>query len=141
VQEALPADSAPPQIDQTPRGNETILIVEDEDQVRELGAEALEMLGYLVLTASSAEDAIAVSSGHPGPIHLLLSDVVLPQMDGWSLFEVIGSKRHGMKSLFVSGYTENFIVHHGVLDPGVNFLSKPFSVDSLARKVREILDR
>jgi YesN/AraC family two-component response regulator len=62
-------------------------------------------------------------------------------MDGWSLFEVIGSKRHGMKSLFVSGYTENFIVHHGVLDPGVNFLSKPFSVDSLARKVREILDR
>jgi two-component system, cell cycle sensor histidine kinase and response regulator CckA len=122
-----------------PTGAETILLVEDEDLVRELSREVLESLGYVPLAARDAQQAIAISHQHKGPIHLLLTDVVLPKMDGRSLFGVLSKERPEMKSLFVSGYTEDFIVHHGVLDRGVNFLQKPFTVDSLAKKVREVL--
>lgn len=124
-----------------PHGGETVLIVEDEEMVRDLTAEALDMLGYSVLAASDPAAAKAVSSDHDGPIHLLLTDVVLPGMDGRSLFEKLSPQRPKMKVLYVSGYTENFVVHHGILDAGVNFLPKPFTVDGLAQKVREVLDR
>jgi len=139
--EPLPAAPVQTEIERTPTGTETIMLVEDEDAVRLLAVEALEMLGYQVLSACSPAEALAIGSEHRGQIHLLLSDVVLPQMDGRSLYEIMRQQRAEMKALFVSGYTENFIVHHGMLDPGVSFLPKPFSVDGLARRVRQVLDQ
>ncbi|MGO9122735.1 MAG: PAS domain S-box protein [Desulfomonilaceae bacterium] len=121
-------------------GTETILIVEDEEIVRDLTSEVLQMLGYKVLQAGNPEEAARVSKLHGGPIHLMLSDVVLPQMDGKRLYKLLAPLFPGMKVLFVSGYAENAIVHHGVLDPGVNFLHKPFTVEALTKMVRKILD-
>jgi two-component system, cell cycle sensor histidine kinase and response regulator CckA len=130
-----------PEGDKTqPLGTETLLVVEDEEAVRNLTCEALEMLGYSTLSAGDPRQAIAASDCYEGQIHLLLSDVVLPQMDGRSLYKILSAARPDMKVLYVSGYTEDFIVHHGVLDQGVHFLAKPFTVETLARKVRIILD-
>jgi two-component system, cell cycle sensor histidine kinase and response regulator CckA len=123
-----------------PRGNETVLVVEDEEIVRKLACEALEILGYRTLSAPDPGAAIEICSTHQGPIELLLTDVVLPQMDGRRLFDALSSQRPDLKVLYVSGYTENFIVHHGVLDKGLHFMQKPFNVNNLARKVREVLD-
>jgi len=114
--------------------------VEDEEIVRELAGEALSMLGYQTLSAANPNEAIDICNAHEGTIHLLLTDVVLPQMDGKTLYDRVSSARTNLKVLYVSGYTENFIVHHGVLDKDVHFMQKPFNLDSLARKVREILD-
>jgi two-component system, cell cycle sensor histidine kinase and response regulator CckA len=124
-----------------PDGDETILVVEDEEIVRVLACDALGMLGYRVLSAADPAEAMAVSDGHDGPIHLLLTDVVLPGMDGQSLFKKLVSSRPNLNVLYVSGYTENFIVHHGVLDRGVDFLQKPFTVEGLGHKIRTVLDR
>ncbi|MEW6531869.1 MAG: PAS domain S-box protein [Thermodesulfobacteriota bacterium] len=121
-------------------GTETILVVEDEAIVRDLVSEALTMLGYSILAASDPDEAVAMSTNHAGPIHLLVTDVVLPKMDGKSLCSFLSLTRPEMKVLYVSGYTENFIVHRGVLDHGVHFMQKPFTVDDLAAKVREVLD-
>jgi two-component system, cell cycle sensor histidine kinase and response regulator CckA len=123
-----------------PHGNETVLVVEDEEIVRKLACEALEVLGYRTLSAPDPRTAIEICSSHQGPIELLLTDVVLPQMDGRRLFEALSSVRPDLKVLYVSGYTENFIVHHGVLDKGLHFMQKPFNLNRLAGKVREILD-
>jgi two-component system, cell cycle sensor histidine kinase and response regulator CckA len=124
-----------------PFGSETILLVEDEETVRDLAGEALEMLGYCVLRASSPTEAIGIAANHTGVIDLLLTDVVLPQMDGKTLYERLATNRSEMKVLYVSGYTENFIVHRGILDSEVSFLQKPFTLDSIARKVRTVLDQ
>jgi PAS domain S-box-containing protein len=124
-----------------PRGNETILVVEDDEPVRKLACEALEILGYQTLSASDPPEAIAMCDTYDGRIDLLMTDVVLPHMDGRSLFRALSEKRPDLKVLYVSGYTENFIVHHGVLDKGLPFMQKPFNVDSLARKVRQAIDR
>jgi CheY-like chemotaxis protein len=121
-------------------GSETILVVEDEETVRTLTCEALELLGYCVLSAQESEQAVVISDGHAGPIHLLLTDVILPKMDGRSLYKELASARPDMKVLYMSGYTDNFIVHHGMLDQGVHFLAKPFNLDALARKVRDVLE-
>lgn len=123
-----------------PGGEETVLIVEDEVVVRDLACEALDILGYSALAAADPREAIAISDNHPGPIHLLLTDVVLPIMDGRSLYHRLSKSRPELKALFMSGYTENFIVHHGVLDRDVHFLRKPFTMDSLAHKIRLVLD-
>jgi two-component system cell cycle sensor histidine kinase/response regulator CckA len=122
------------------KGSETILIVEDEELVRELTSEALQALGYTILEAGDPAEAKKIGEERDGPLHLLLTDVVLPQMDGKKLFGLLSPLFPDMRVLYVSGYTENAIVHHGVLDAGVQFLQKPFTVDALARKVREILD-
>ena len=122
------------------RGTETILVVEDEEIVRELTSEVLQALGYKVLQAADPREAANVSKMHQGPIHLMLTDVVLPQMDGKRLYALLSPLFPGMKALFVSGYAENAIVHHGVLDAGLNFLHKPFTVEALTQKVRKILD-
>jgi two-component system cell cycle sensor histidine kinase/response regulator CckA len=122
------------------RGDETILVVEDEEYVRNLVCEALTMLGYSLLCAADPKEAVALCRAYKGPIHLLLTDVILPHMDGKSLFQKMVSYRPGLKVLYVSGYTENFIVQHGVLDEGVQFMHKPFDIDSLAGKVRAVLD-
>jgi PAS domain S-box-containing protein len=120
-------------------GTETVLVVEDDEIVLRLACEALEILGYTVLSASHPLEAVQIGKEYQGPIQLLLTDVVLPQMDGPSLFRVLLHERPTLKVLYVSGYASNFIVHHGVLDPGVHFLQKPFTVEDLAAKIRETL--
>lgn len=123
-----------------PRGMETVLVVEDEDMVRELACDALRLLGYVILEASDPQEALDLCLQHNGVIHLLLTDVVLPKMDGRSLFNSISSTRPAIKVLYMSGYTDDAIVHRGVLAPDVHFLQKPFTMDGLAQKVREALD-
>ncbi len=134
--EAIGAQATTPQF----TGKETILVVEDEEIVRQLTSEVLETLGYKVLQCRDPGEAMTVSDAHKDPIHLLLTDVVLPQMDGRTLFGFLSPLFPDMRVLYVSGYAENAIVHHGVLDAGVKFLQKPFTVGSLAKKVREVLD-
>ncbi len=123
------------------RGTETILLVEDEPALRMMARQILESKGYRVLEARSGDDALAVAEQHRGPVHLLLSDVIMPGMSGRELAEhLTTSLRRDMKVLYMSGYTDNAIVHHGVLDPGIHFLQKPFTPSALANKVREVLD-
>jgi nitrogen-specific signal transduction histidine kinase/CheY-like chemotaxis protein len=124
-----------------PRGTETILVVEDEDEVREVAVRILSGQGYKVLEATKGIDAFLICTEHDGPIHLLLTDVVMPKMSGRELAETLMSIRPGIKVLYMSGYTDNAIVHHGVLETGVDFIQKPFAVDALARKVRDVLDK
>ncbi len=121
-------------------GGETILVVEDEEGVRTLAAYILRERGYNVLESASPHDAVAISEARKEPIHLLLTDVVMPGMSGRRLAEHLTFSHRGMAVLYMSGYTDTAIVHHGVLEPGTPFLNKPFTPDALARKVREVLD-
>jgi len=116
--------------------------VEDEIEVRKLVAEILKGQGYRVIEASDGEEAIKVAQKNSGnKIHLLLTDVVMPGMSGRELAEMLAPQHPGLRILYMSGYTDNAIVNHGVLDEGVNYIQKPFTLDALARKVREVLDR
>ncbi|MDE3118803.1 MAG: PAS domain S-box protein, partial [Nitrospirota bacterium] len=121
-------------------GTETILLVEDEESVRALAREALEEAGFRVLDARHGSEALTVSRQHQGAIHLLLTDVVMPEMSGRVLADRLAPQRPALKVLYMSGYTDNAIVHQGVLDPGTHFLHKPFSPEALVRKVRAVLD-
>ncbi len=123
------------------RGSETIFVVEDEEVVRNLVIRILKELGYRVLEAAQGVDVFPVADEHEGPIHLLLTDVVMPKISGRELAERLASLRPGIKVLYMSGYTDNAIAHHGILDKGMNFIQKPFTVEGLARKVREVLDK
>ena len=123
-----------------PRGHETILLVEDEPSVLKLARNLLEGYGYAVLAARSPGEAIDIARQHPGEIHLLMTDVVMPDMNGRDLANNLLSRHPSLKCLFMSGYTANVIVHHGVLDEGLLFIQKPFSARDLAVKVREALD-
>ncbi len=123
-----------------PQGRgETILIVEDDAPVLGLARRTLENLGYGVLTSANPVDAIAIARDHDGEIHLLVTDVVLPEMSGKDLGVEISKIRPAIQILYMSGYTANVIAHQGVLDEGVHFIGKPFTPDSLARKVRDVL--
>ena len=123
------------------RGDETILVVEDDDRVRGLVVTELRTLGYTVLSASSPADALKLTQSQKTPIDLLLTDVVLPVISGRTLAEQLSAERPDLRVLFMSGYTDSAIARHGVLEPGVSFLQKPFSKQALASKVREILSR
>ncbi len=128
--------------DSLPRGNETVLLAEDEQEVRLLAHRLLSQQGYRVLEATNGEEALRVAQDYAGEkIHLLLTDVVMPQMGGKELADQLKILRPDVKVLYVSGYTDNAIVHQGVLDPGTHFLQKPFSPKTLSDKVREVLDR
>lgn len=122
------------------QGSETILVVEDEESVLLLARTALEGLGYTVLAERTPADAIRTAKNHAGELHLLLTDVVMPGMDGRQLAERLRAFRPDLKCLFMSGYTSNVIAHSGVLEPGVAFIQKPFSLSDLAEKVRQALE-
>jgi PAS domain S-box-containing protein len=127
--------------EELPRGNETILIVEDEEEVRKLAGKILERQGYKILEASQGDDALRISERHGGPIDLILVDVIMPGMSCSELAKHLKSPHPKMKVLYMSGYTDNAIVRHGVLEKGVNYIQKPFTMEGLARKVREVLDK
>jgi CheY-like chemotaxis protein len=135
-----PAEKAVAAADKNLRGTETVLIAEDEASILNLGASILTQYGYTVLAAKNPFEALALAKHHDGPIHLLVTDVVMPRMSGKELQKTLCAIRPETKCLFMSGYTANAIAHHGVLDVGVYFLQKPFSVTDMAEKVREVLD-
>jgi PAS domain S-box-containing protein len=122
-------------------GSETILLVEDDTQVRDLAFEILMEHGYTVLKAQNGKEALKVSALHEGSINLLLTDVVMPEMNGKDLFFNLRKAYPKMKVIYMSGYTENIISHHGVLDEGLQFIQKPFTVYNLAAKVRDVLTK
>lgn len=123
----------------TMRGQETVILVEDEPALLKLTKRMLERLGYQVLAASGPAEAIRIAAEHPGKIDLLMTDVVMPEMNGRDLALRLLSSKAGLKCLFMSGYTSNVIAHHGVLDKNVHFLPKPFSLKDLSEKIREVL--
>ena len=123
-----------------PGGTETVLLVEDAAAVRAVTKQVLERQGYTVLEAEDGEAALRLAHAHRGPIHLLLTDVVMPQLSGRELAERLAPLRPETRILYASGYTDDSVVRHGVLESGTAYLQKPFSPESLARKVREVLD-
>jgi CheY-like chemotaxis protein len=141
VPEAKPDQPEAEQAYDQYNGVETILAVEDDGTVRNIIVRILEDRGYTVLAAANGREAIKVANGYSGTIHLLLSDVIMPLMGGKELSQRISELRPGIRTVFMSGYTDNSIVHHGVLDPGVEFIQKPFSPLTLEKNVREVLDK
>ena len=133
-------DIKPSTVTKRATGTETILVVEDEEALRKVALRTLGAAGYKVLTASDGDDALLKSTQHAGDIHLLLTDVVMPRMSGRVLAQNLLRARPAIKVLYMSGYTDNAIVHHGVLDAGTQFLAKPFTSAALMEKVREVLD-
>jgi PAS domain S-box-containing protein len=128
-------------VDSTPaRGAETVLVVEDQKQVLDIACGILTRWGYNVIGAESGEEALKLAAAHEGPIHLVLTDVIMTGMNGRELHVRLNAERPGIKALYMSGYTSDVIGHHGVLDEGVHFIQKPFSLQSLASKVRDVLD-
>jgi len=125
---------------QNQRGHETILVVEDNEMVRRMACHILQRQGYQVLSAATPGECLQLASEHQGPLHMVLTDVIMPGINGRQLYERLIAIRPGVKALFMSGYTQNVIAHQGVLEEGVNFLQKPFSPQSLTSKVREVLD-
>jgi PAS domain S-box-containing protein len=140
VDAPIEAVAPPPQPGGTLAGTETVLLAEDDELLRPLARGLLHKLGYTVLDAGSAEEALALARAHADPIHLLVADVVMPGESGRQLARRLAELRPDMRVLYTSGYTDDAIVHHGMLEPGLNYLQKPFTPAALARKVREVLD-
>jgi CheY-like chemotaxis protein len=139
----VPDPAAVPGMDKHPQGptggSETVLLVEDEESVRELVRETLKARGYTVIEASDGISGMRVAEEYPGKIEILITDVVMPGMSGRELAKRITAARPDIKVLYLSGYTEDAIIHEGALEPGTAFLQKPFTLQVLARKVREVL--
>jgi two-component system cell cycle sensor histidine kinase/response regulator CckA len=132
-----PAAVAPPALR---RGSETILLVEDDALVRKVVCSILRRNGYNVLDAASGGEALLISSEFPAEIHLLLTDVVMPQMNGRDLADQLAPQRPGMGVLFTSGHSDDTMIRTGVLNKGMDFLQKPYTHDGMLRKLREVLD-
>jgi two-component system cell cycle sensor histidine kinase/response regulator CckA len=124
----------------TSRGGETVLVVDDEAAVRSAVWEILQPTGYIVLEAGSGDEALQICAGREGPIHLLLTDVMMPGMSGPELAQLLARMRPEMRVLYMSGYSDNALIRCGVVEEGTAFLQKPFTPDALAHKVREVLD-
>jgi DNA-binding NtrC family response regulator len=118
---------------------ETILLVEDEEMVRKLACDILREKGYQVLVGKNGEEAVGICKEHLGQIDLMLTDVVMPEMNGRRLAEIVQPIQQNMKVVYMSGYTDDAIVHHGVLEPGTNFIEKPFTAETLTSTIREVL--
>jgi len=127
--------------EELPRGSETVLVVEDEEEVRKVAARILRGQGYKVLEASNGADTLMICKEQKEPIHLILTDVVMPKMSGCELAKCISSIRPEIKVLYMSGYTDNTITHNGILEEGMKYIQKPFTMGALAGKVREVLDK
>jgi response regulator RpfG family c-di-GMP phosphodiesterase len=134
-----PARAAIASTDSTEKGWETVLLVEDEDAVRALAREVLRRSSYVVLEASHGLDALRLAERHPDPIHLLVTDVVMPHMSGRELADKLAEVRPKTRVLFMSGYTDHAAMHSH-LTPGAAFLQKPFTPEAFARRVRNMLD-
>jgi two-component system, cell cycle sensor histidine kinase and response regulator CckA len=132
--------AAPGAVAVAPRGTETVLLVEDDAGVRGVAQVALRMHGYVVLEADSGSDAIRAAEEHAGPIHILLTDVVMPGMGGREVAGAVRARRPEIKVVYMSGYTDDAVVRHGIVEATDAFLQKPFAPLSLARKVRAVLD-
>jgi two-component system, cell cycle sensor histidine kinase and response regulator CckA len=128
------------EISDAPTGTETVLLVEDEEAVLGIYKTMLKKLGYTILSANNTADAVELAQKYEDDIHILLTDVVMPGSGGSNLWKKLSVIRPGMKCLFMSGYTFDVISKQGVLEEGVNYLQKPFSIETLARKMREVLD-
>jgi CheY-like chemotaxis protein len=131
---------APPPVARARAEAQTVLVVEDADALRELARRLLQRQGYTVLVAGNAAEALQLFERNAS-IDVLLTDVVMPGASGPELTRQLVKRQPGLKVIYMSGYTEEAIVHHGVLDPGIAFLHKPFTSETLGRKVREVLDR
>ncbi|HZZ77398.1 MAG TPA: ATP-binding protein, partial [Gemmataceae bacterium] len=140
ILDAQPSTKAHSGLHAIPRGNETILLVEDEDSVRSLARHVLETCGYRVIEAANGEEGAREFERHEGPIHLLVSDVVMPYLGGRGLADRLRALKPMLKILFLSGYSADDTAQHGITDPGFAHLQKPFTIRSLAQKVRDILD-
>jgi signal transduction histidine kinase/ActR/RegA family two-component response regulator len=140
VTETATGEAAAGGSDETPRGSETILLVEDQGDVRDYVRDVLEAQGYTVLLAKEGAEALEIARTHAGRIHLLLTDVVMPGVSGRELAERLVGARPDVAVLYMSGYPDRAVVDHGILGPGVTFLQKPVATDALARKVREVMD-
>jgi two-component system, cell cycle sensor histidine kinase and response regulator CckA len=140
AEEATPTARPAPDLLKVLGGNETVLLVEDEDTVRALSRLVLQSNGYTVLEARNGQEAVWVAQQHQGPIHLLVTDLVMPRMSGRQLADLLAQPRPQMRVLFMSGHTDEALLRHGVVEGSVAFLQKPFHPTALARKVREVLD-
>jgi two-component system, cell cycle sensor histidine kinase and response regulator CckA len=138
---SLPAVITSAMMPKRSTGSETILVVEDEEALREVVKRILEASGFAVLTAAGGRQAISTAAQHAGDIHLLVTDVVMPAMSGRALAQELSKARPALRVLFMSGYTDDAIIHHGVLEAETPFLSKPFTAGDLTWKVREVLDQ
>ncbi len=141
VDEPLEEEKEKVAVGKLARGNETILVVEDDEQVRNVAVRILSGQGYKMLEASQGDDAFLICAEHSGPIHLLVTDVVMPKMSGCELVKRISSIRPEIKVLYMSGYTDSVITYNGILEEGVKFIQKPFTIDALAAKVCEVLGK
>jgi len=140
VDDPVDQGGASPPAARVPRGTETVLVVEDAAAVRAVTRQVLQRQGYTVLEAANGEAALQLAAAHHGPIHLLLTDVVMPGPSGRQTAERLAHLRPETRVLYTSGYTDDSIVRHGILESGIAYLQKPFTPDGLARKVREVLD-
>ena len=130
------ASSAPP----ARGGHETVLLAEDDAAVREVAGEALSQRGYRVLRAPDGQTALELAAAHAGEIAILVTDLVMPGMSGRELAEALTALRPGLQVLYISGYTDDAVVRHGILAEGLAYLQKPFSAEALAAKVRQVVD-
>jgi CheY-like chemotaxis protein len=140
VKEAPALAQTTPSYVERPKGTETVLVVDDDEGVRSLVVVVLRSNGYAVLEARHGEEALRVGRGHAGPIHLLVTDVVMPRMSGRQLADQLAAERPELRILFTSGYTEEIVGRHGVGEAGEDYLPKPFNLSTLESKVREVLE-
>jgi len=139
--EAMAVVSEPKEERAVVSGHETVLVAEDNEVVRNMTVSVLTRLGYRVYNAASGEEALDVLNGHEGKVDLLLTDVVMPGMNGRQLYTRVSERYTGIRVLYMSGYSDDVIAHHGVLEEGIHFIQKPFTIEGLTTKVREVLDR